>query len=40
MTPVRWWATLWDVWTCVYPGCGASFDSYTALEGHMASHYG
>ncbi|MGW6790001.1 hypothetical protein [Streptomyces chartreusis] len=32
-------AELRDTWGCVYPGCGASFDSYVALQAHMGEHY-
>lgn len=26
-------------WGCVYPGCGAWFESYVELQAHVASHY-
>lgn len=30
---------LHTVWGCVYPGCGATFDTYVALAAHVGSHY-
>ncbi|MCX4912858.1 hypothetical protein [Streptomyces sp. NBC_00687] len=39
---LRWWlntaAKLFS-WGCVYPGCGAVFDTYVEMEQHRAGHY-
>lgn len=26
-------------WGCVYPGCGAWFETYVEMEAHLAGHY-
>ncbi|WP_327719856.1 hypothetical protein OG381_34275 [Streptomyces sp. NBC_00490] len=32
-------ATLQTTWTCVYPGCGASFSAYVDMAAHLSTHY-